>query len=398
MEAPRKISPPRFVAPVEGSVWHDRTGTPTDAGLRIPVCLEWPEGGGRPLWINGRECRPSGGLYAAETILTDEENLIEACLDPSPSSPLASTRVVYDRASIPRYRLAIDDNIYFLEDIARERPRSLFECFYLRELRALHRRYGVKVVLNLFYETPDGSFNLGMFPDHYRGEFADHADWLTLAFHARSEFPDRPYQSGPPETLAADYDLVAEEILRFADEASYSPTTITHWAMVRPDAWPVLASRGSRRLSGFFTPNRGSKYQTDGESLATGGCGESYDINYCMDDTRSAILNRADQLRDFATGITFSKVDLVCNNTPLDRVVPVLEELRRHPATSEVMDLVTHEQYFWPAYPNFIPDHFERCEAAIRWCAEHDYQPAFFHQGVPATTPNPSNPPKASTL
>jgi len=45
------------------------------------------------------------------------------------------------------------------------------------------------------------------------------------------------------------------------------------------------------------------------------------------------------------------------------------------------MDLFTHEQYFWPFYAGHRPDHAERCEAAIRFCAERGYEPVFFHEG-----------------
>jgi hypothetical protein len=45
------------------------------------------------------------------------------------------------------------------------------------------------------------------------------------------------------------------------------------------------------------------------------------------------------------------------------------------------MDLFTHEQYFWPFYVNYVPDHFKRLEATIQWVTEHGYKPIFFHEG-----------------
>ena len=50
-------------------------------------------------------------------------------------------------------------------------------------------------------------------------------------------------------------------------------------------------------------------------------------------------------------------------------------------ATAEIMDLFTHEQYFWPFYRNYIPDHPQRLDATIRWVTEHGYKPVFFHEG-----------------
>ena len=45
------------------------------------------------------------------------------------------------------------------------------------------------------------------------------------------------------------------------------------------------------------------------------------------------------------------------------------------------MDLFTHEQYFWPFYRNYIPDHFARLDTALRWVTEHGYKPVFLHEG-----------------
>jgi hypothetical protein len=84
---------------------------------------------------------------------------------------------------------------------------------------------------------------------------------------------------------------------------------------------------------------------------------------------------------DFQSGIVFSKIDIVCNNTPIERVAPTLEPLSQHSDTAEIMDLFTHEQYFWPFYRNYVPDHAQRLDAAIRWVTEHGYKPVFFHEG-----------------
>jgi hypothetical protein len=46
------------------------------------------------------------------------------------------------------------------------------------------------------------------------------------------------------------------------------------------------------------------------------------------------------------------------------------------------MLLLTHEQYFWPFYKNFIPDHEQRLEVALRLVTERGYKPVFFHEGL----------------
>ncbi|HOP78206.1 MAG TPA: hypothetical protein PLD05_11990, partial [Thermogutta sp.] len=227
----------------------------------------------------------------------------------------------------------------------------------------LHRRFGTKFVLNIYWTTGD-EFSLDKFPDQYKGEWQDNADWLKLAFHAWSDKPDRPYEDAPPEKLLADFDRVSNEILRFAGELTYSPTTIIHWGMVRPEAFKPLASRGIKVLSGYFRQ-----------------MGGRWDVNYRLSDEISEYLSKHDAWVDYDSGITFSKIDIVCNTVPREEIPAVLQSAESDPNQAEVMDLMTHEQYFWPFYTRYIPDHFQRLETAISWVSERGYRPVFLHEG-----------------
>jgi hypothetical protein len=134
--------------------------------------------------------------------------------------------------------------------------------------------------------------------------------------------------------------------------------------MLQPAALKPLYENGVRVLSGGFRLVQGN-----------------WDINYLLDDDRSEYLSRSDALMDFGSGIVFSNGDITCNNVPLDRIVPTLESETANPGSAEIMDLFTHEQYFWPFYHNYVPDHFQRLDAAIRWVTERGYKPVFFHEG-----------------
>jgi hypothetical protein len=63
-------------------------------------------------------------------------------------------------------------------------------------------------------------------------------------------------------------------------------------------------------------------------------------------------------------------------------VADVLDPLSRQPDPKDTVNLLTHEQYFWPFYSGYLPDHPQRVEAAIRWATEHEYQPVLFHEGL----------------
>ena len=347
--------------PFHGAVLNHRHGRQSDEGLSIAV--RGRVSGPGQVSVNGLAARRSGEHFTAQVVLRENETDLVAAVGEDSGRAEDRARVVWDRYSEPRYRFSIDDNSFFLRDVAQKKYKSLFDCFYLEILRKLHKKYRAKFVLNIYYTTEDG-FTLPDFPDRYKGEWRDNSDWLKLAFHAYANEPARPYQEAPAEKLIADLDQVEEQILRFAGEETYSLPTVIHWAMVRPDALKPLADRGIRTLSGYFRLSGGK-----------------WDINYQINDTASEYLSRHDAWKDFDSGIVFSTVDIICNNTPLDRVVPTLEPLAKDPNRAEIMDLFTHEQYFWPFYSHHIPDHAQRLDAAIRWVTEKGYKPVFFHEG-----------------
>jgi hypothetical protein len=350
--------------PFHGAVLNSRMGRQTAEGIDIDV--RGLAETGTKVTVNGVPAERKDGTWRARITLRENETDIRAAADGPQGSEERTVRVVWDRHSRPRYRFAIDDNGFFLRDIAQRRCKSIFDCFYPAFLRRMHRQYGAKFALNLFYSVsgPGGEFDLSRFPDAHKGEWKDNSDWLKLAFHARAEDPGRPYQDAAPEQLAADMDLVAGEIIRFAGEEAYSPTTLIHWGMVAQRALPVLAARGVRALSGYFR------------------FGDKWDVNYNLDAERSEQVWRHEALKDFESGIVYSRVDMICNLTPIERVAPQLAALAADPKTAEVMDLMTHEQYFWEFYNNYIPDHQARVEAAIRWVTEKGYAPVFLHEGL----------------
>lgn len=347
--------------PFHGAVLNRHHGQLVDGGLKIIVQGEAPLRD--HVTVNGIPAHRAGTRFSAELILNERESDIVAVASGARGVKEHKVRVVWDKDSRPRYRFSIDDNSFFLRDIAYKKYASLFDCFYLAGLRDLNKKYGARFVLNIYYTTGDG-FDLTQFPDKYKGEWRENAHWLKLAFHAYANLPDRPYQYASAQKLGADLDLVAEQIRRFAGEETYSPPTVIHWGMVQPAVLPVLVQRGVRVLSGMWR-------------WTSGG----YDVNYMLDDERSEWLSRNEALKDFDTGIVFSNIDLICNSTPLDSIVPTLEPIAKDPNRAEIMDLFTHEQYFWPFYQNYLPDHFQRLDTAIRWVSEHGYIPVFFHEG-----------------
>jgi len=355
----------RIEDPIHGAVVNYRWGKQDEQGLHLPVTGTAPPYG--RVTVNGQPAKIMCGRFTANVLITQPEQEIVAVYEGALGRQEHAIRIVWDKNSRPRYRFSIDDNSFFLRDIYQHQYASIFDCFYLDILRRLHREYGTKFTVNIYAQTdddPDNPFFLPDFPDRYKGEFTDNADWLVLAFHAKSNLPDRPYQYAPVEKLLADKHFVEDQIVRFAGEAALAPPTVIHWGMILPEAWKMLYEDGVRVLSAFALPTS-----------------HGYDVNYFLDPARSEWLYHHEAIKDFPSGLIFSRVDIVCNNTPVEQIAPTLQPLYDNPRQAEIMDLFTHEQYFWPFYPRFVPDHAERLKQTIHWVTEHGYEPVFFHEG-----------------
>lgn len=351
----------KALEPIDGAVVHRRLGRPVDGGLEIDVAGVAPSG--IPVTIDGRPAARDGEKFSGTALLRQRENEIRLQAGSGSQTQQATIRIVWDQHSRKRYRVVIDDNSFFLRDITQKGYRSLFDCFYLEMLRDLHRKYGTRFTLNIYFTTGE-DWNLRQFPGKYRGEWKDNADWLRLAFHAYANDPPRPYQDAPVEKLLADLDLVAGEIKRFAGDETYSPPVVIHFGMTRPEAWKPLYERGARVLGGYFRKSGGK-----------------WDINYRVDDFRSEWLWRHDLLKDYASGIVFSKVDIVVNGVPLEKIVPSLQPAIDDPRQGEVIDILTHEQYFWPFYRNYLPDHAQRMDRALELVTRHGCAPVYLQDG-----------------
>jgi len=348
--------------PMDGAVMHARLGREVSGGLEIDVRGRAPQDAG--VRVQGRPAERNGVHFQGTAVLQQRETEIVVSAGAGADRQETRIRVVWDRQSRKRYRVVIDDNSFFLRDITQKRYGSLFDCFYLKMLKDLHERFGARFTLNIYYTTGD-DWNLSQFPDRYRAQWQENADWLRLAFHAYANDPPRPYQDAPVEKLLADLKQVNEQIRRFAGPHTFSPVVVVHWGMTRPEAWQPLHEHGSPVLGGYF------RKSADGR----------WDVNYRMDALRSEWLSRHDVLKDFDSGMMFSKVDMVVNSTPLDQVVPTLASVVGDPRQGEIVDLLTHEQYFWPFYERYLPDHAKRMERAIGFLTERGYECVFLQDG-----------------
>jgi hypothetical protein len=355
-----------------GSILSSNDGAESSDGLEITV--RGASHSVDQVKINQNYARQELHNFETKVILRDKINTITAELEDSNYGKFTQTvKVIWDKGSFKRYNFYIDDNIFFLTEIHKQNPSSLFEHFYLRELKNIHQKYGTKFTLNLFYRNDHSPFELSEFSDKYKSEWRDNADWLKLSFHAFSEFPDRPYQDAPAEKLAADYDLLHSEIIRIAGEETFVPPVVIHWAMARPNVLYVLKERGVKVLSGGFI---NTKTSVD----ARENSGQIADIGYYQDVATSQYLAQKGVVYDFEHKLFYSKGAACCNLFTQDEISSMLSD--KCERSVQTLSLATHEQYSFPSYFNYIPDHFKRIETAVRTVTEYGYKPVFFHEGL----------------
>ena len=349
-----------FITPVDGDMLSRYDGTMTGENLRIKVKISAPAG--IRLKINGSEAKKEGDTYCAEIQLKEYKNLIEAT-DPK-SGEKQSITVFWLKNVTGKYRLSLDDNIWFLKDISinSSKYKSVFENPYLGFLKDVHDQFGTKIHLNLYYQT-DG-FNLSHMTTKYRNEWRESSEWLRLSFHALQNDPDRPYINAGYDEVSKDCELVKEQIRRFAGEELMGPVTTLHWGEARLEGCRALRDHGYTALAGYFS--------AEGPDT----------VSYYLNEAQRLHVNKRFIWRDNKEGIIFSKMAMVINLFETGQVVPCLNSLRSDSHKPAYVDLMIHEQYFYSFYKDYQPDYGEKVITSVRWAAENGYQPAFLSECI----------------
>lgn len=351
----------RFLNPVEGDLLLDGADVKED-GPRFEKLL-WVSvfcDGGR-IAVNGCEGMPDGrGRYTAAVPVSAGKMTLEAeCLETGERTAITA---YYLRGAEKTYRFTVDDCIRCFEDLTAHKDdyRSLFENPFLAIFKEAHDRYGSRAHLNVFYESEDGSFNLSQMTDRFRGEFRANADWLSMTFHARSEFPDAPYRNASYEKISRDCEVCVREIVRFAGAEVLRGSTTLHFGACTEDGTRALREFGYQTLCAFLT------FDGHGEPI----------VSYHLTKEQVARAEKREGFYDSKLDVVFPKLDLVLNDAELtaDRVVPFLDDLAARPHEGSFIPMVIHEQYFYPDYRRYEPDYARRILTMARWMREHGYR------------------------
>jgi hypothetical protein len=350
-----------FISPIEGDMLHAHDGTLMDGNLVVKVKVAAPENS--EIYVNGIQAQPVGGHYEAQASLDDFENILTA--ENRNSGEKESIKVFRLRHFAGKYRLSIDDNIWFLRDIQQNKDgyQSLFDNAFLGFLKSVHSQYGTKVHLNLFYETE--GFNLSKFTDQYKPEWKANADWLRLSFHARAEFPDQPYIDAGYEEVKRDCDLVMNEIQRFAGEQVMHSVTTIHWGEATVEGSRAMRDAGYTGQLGYFNVDD-----------------DQYPASYYLTEPQRRHMKKRFVWRDTAENITFVRTSIVIDTKKIDEIVPHLNQHEKQGSKPPYLDLLVHEQYFYSFYHNYQPDYRDKILTAVKWADDNGYAPGFLSESI----------------
>lgn len=297
----------------------------------------------------------------------------------------------------------IDDVIWLMRDLTRNRPKRLFDNPFLAMLKKAHTEYGVKVQLNLFYATSpfygNDHFDLSEMTDAYRQEWEENSHWLRLAFHAYAEFPVFPYVNAPYDEMSAHYRLVTGEIRRFAGEKSLAVGVVPHFAPTSREGIQALkdcgvsvtyATYGEKHPAAEdfsdvppafrerFTQNWQPETMLftrryENKVVHNTICG----YNHITQAQYDEIFDTTKTVTDPGTGMRFkNSAQLVLNSTKLADLPAELQKL----CGRAFLMIGNHEQYFHWDYSLYQPDYAEKIFTMGRILKEAGYHYIFMEE------------------
>lgn len=351
----------QFISPADGDILHMRDGVTTGSLFKTQVKIAAPADS--VLSVNGMRAQKTEGNFIATVSLTPFKNVLE--ITDEKSGAKKNITVYWFKDLADKYRLSIDDAIWFLKNIHLNAAvySSIFDDPFLSFLKQVHETYGTKVHINIFYETE--GFDLSQMTDQFKSEWMANAHWLQLSFHAKAEMPDNPYKHAGYAQVKKECAAVIEQIKRFAGHQLVSPITTLHWGEV-----PVEVSRALRDC-GYW--GQLCDFNVDDDLPP---------CSYYLDVDQRRHMNKRFLWRDNKEGITFIKSSIIIDTQKSAQIIPYLDQYEKESRKPPYVDLLVHEQYFYDYYHNYQPDYRAKVMMAVKWAKDNGYTPAFISECI----------------
>lgn len=291
----------------------------------------------------------------------------------------------------------IDDIIWTLRDLTRTMPKSLFDVPFMALLKKGHDLYGMKVQLNLFYQTDfyygEDTFTLSDVTDAYKHEFEAASDWLRFGFHSKQEFPDYPYINASYEDVKINFDRTYREVCRFASPKNFAYATVPHWMPISKEGCRALKDCGikvisvskgekieyngdptslpyghSKRLLLNKTPDSGVYYEPKRAGVLSTAL---HGYNHLTMDEYNSVINTTNGIYNEEIGIYFKPLAGApgINANTMEQLVEKIPAF----LDKDYIGYGTHEQYFYPDYLFYQPDYPEKVLYAAKMYHDNGY-------------------------
>ena len=205
------------------------------------------------------------------------------------------------------------------------------------------------------------------------------------------------------EEFGRDWDLVQNEIYRFAGEESYIPPVVIHWANIHPVVAEEMVKRGTRCYSQNLRPRvmggpsladrqKGGDMNAVEKRSARGADRqinqEAYQLHYGISEDMDYVKSHGGYYDPLIGLFFFAASGCCCNLTPLAEIPKIYAEKFAIAKKNgfENLGAASHEQYTFPYYPNYLPDHMARLECASRCLYEGGCKPVFYNDGILGNT------------
>lgn len=252
------------------------------------------------------------------------------------------------------FRFSVDDNIWFFKDLAQNNYNSIFDNSYLALYKRLHEKYNLKVQLNLFYQYEN--FDLSKMPERYKQEWINNKDWLQMSFHSKNE--KTLYTNSGYDKLFEDCQTVNNEIKRFAGAEVLNSFTTIHCCKTTQEGNKALKTLGVKGLAGLFGTDKNPK--------------QSYSLKY--QDFKDIYTDC--YYYDKAIDMYFVNIDMVINTFNIEDIIPYLSKY----IGKEHIEIMIHEQYFYPHYYMYQPDYKKKLNTAISYLLDNNYKSCFLNE------------------
>lgn len=250
----------------------------------------------------------------------------------TPSIPLKDI----SKKQVPKLaHISIDDATMIFQDIWWHDYDSIFDNEILGELQNLHEEYDIKVTLYVFGELEE--FAIWDFPQTYKKEFIENADWLQLGFHSGADCdPKEDYAS--MKEFKEDYGRVESALRRLAGVNSVTSVLRLHHWYATEEMTAYLEAQGVTALL----------------------CRDSEEVSYDLTDEQAEVLYASRDGRLETQEMTYYATDLRLEKE--EDIITALEKCRK----DRVIVLFTHAWSF--------QENSKKLEEAVRWLFENEYR------------------------